>query len=212
MYPMLFDAMDLAATFVFAISGATRGVRKQLDLFGVLVVAWAAAVAGGLARDLMIGAVPPAAIADWRYLAATVVAGLLGFFGSDLIARLRTPVLLFDAAGLCLFTVTGTQKALAYGLSPLMAAMLGMVTCIGGGVARDLLTLQVPTVLRSELYAVAALAGAGTIALGFWLGLPSLPMTLAGAGICLFLRLMSIYRGWRLPVAVTKHKSLSETD
>lgn len=209
---MLFDAMDLTATFVFAISGATRGVRKRLDLFGVLVVAWVAAVAGGITRDLLIGAVPPAAIANWRYLAAAVAAGLLGFFAADLIARLRTPVLLFDAAGLCLFAVTGTQKALAYGLSPLMAAMLGMVTCIGGGVARDLLTLQVPTVLRSELYAVAALAGAGTISLGFWLDLPPLPVALAGAGLCLFLRLMSIYRGWRLPVAVTRHKSYSETD
>jgi len=204
--------MDLTATFVFAISGATRGVRKRLDLFGVLVVAWVAAVAGGIARDLLIGAVPPAAIANWRYLAVTVVAGLLGFFAADPIARLRTPVLLFDAAGLCLFAVTGTEKALAYGLSPLMAAMLGMVTCIGGGVARDLLTLQVPTVLRSELYAVAALAGAGTVSLGFWFDLPAFPVALAGAGLCLFLRLMSIYRGWRLPVAVTRHKSYSETD
>ncbi len=209
---MLFDTMDLAATFVFAISGATQGVRKRFDLFGVLVLAWVAAVAGGMARDLLIGAVPPAAMANWRYLAVTVAAGLLGFFASDLIARLRTPVLLFDAAGLCLFAVTGTQKALAYGLSPLMAAMLGMVTCIGGGVARDLLTRQLPTVLRSELYAVAALAGAGTVAVGFWLDLPRHPVALAGAAICLFLRLMSIYRGWRLPVAVTRTKSPMETD
>ena len=209
---MLFDAMDLGATFVFAISGATRGVRRRLDLFGVLVVAWVAAVAGGIARDLLIGAVPPAAIADWRYLAVTVAAGLLGFLASDLIARLRTPVLLFDAAGLCLFAVTGTEKALAYGLEPLMAAILGMVTCIGGGVARDLLTLQVPTVLRSELYAVAALAGAGSIALGYWVELPSLPVALFGAGLCLFLRLMSIYRGWRLPVARVTNKSYKETD
>jgi uncharacterized membrane protein YeiH len=173
---MLFDVMDLAATFVFAISGATRGVRRRLDLFGVLVVAWVAAVAGGIARDLLIGAVPPAAIANWRYLAVAVAAGLLGFFASGLIGRLRTPVLLFDAAGLCLFAVTGTEKALAYGLNPLMAAMLGMVTCIGGGVARDLLTLQVPTVLRSELYAVAALAGAGTISVGHWRRGRALPL------------------------------------
>ena len=202
---MLFDVMDLGATFVFAISGATRGVRRRLDLFGVLVVAWVAAVAGGIARDLLIGAVPPAAIADWRYLAVTVAAGLLGFFASDAIARLKTPVLLFDAAGLCLFAV-------AYGLTPVMAAMMGMITCIGGGVARDLLTLQVPTVLRSELYAVAALAGAGSIALGFWLGLPSLPTALFGAALCLFLRLMSLYRGWRLPVAGISIKSPKETD
>jgi uncharacterized membrane protein YeiH len=209
---MLFDATDLAATFVFAISGATRGVHKRLDLFGVLVVAWVAGVAGGIVRDLMIGAVPPAAFANWHYLAVTVAAGLTGFYASHQIDRLRTPVLLFDAAGLCLFAVTGTQKALTYGLSPLMAALLGMVTCIGGGVARDLLTLQVPTVLRSELYAVAALAGAGAVSIGFWLGLPTLPTAVAGAGICLFLRLMSLYRGWHLPVAATKRKSSLETD
>ena len=103
-------------------------------------------MAGGIARDLLIGAVPPAAIAQWHYLAATIAAGLLGFFASTLIARLKTPVLLFDAAGLCLFSVTGTEKALAWGLDPVMAAVLGMITCIGGGVARDLLTLQIPTV------------------------------------------------------------------
>ena len=209
---MLFDVMDFGATFVFAISGATEGVRRRLDLFGVLVVAWAAAVAGGIARDLLIGAVPPAAIADWRYLAVAVAAGLLGFVASPLIARLKTPVLLFDAAGLCLFAVTGTQKALAYGLDPVMAAILGMITCIGGGVARDLLTLQVPTVLRTELYAVAALAGAGSMSLGLTLGLPSLPVALFGASFCLFLRLMSIYRGWRLPSARTISQSSKETD
>ena len=209
---MLLDAIDLGATFVFAISGATQGVRHRLDLFGVLVVAWAAAVAGGLARDLLIGVVPPAAIADWRYLAAAAAAGLIAFLASGPIARLRRPVQLFDAAGLCLFAVTGTQKALAHGLEPAMAAILGMITCIGGGVARDLLTLQVPSVLRSELYAVAALAGAGSIALGYWLDLPHLPVALFGAALCLFLRLMAIYRGWHLPVAGEDSKSSIETD
>ena len=205
---MLFDAFDLAATFVFAISGATQAVRKRLDLFGVLVVAWAAGVAGGIARDLLIGAVPPAAIAHWRYFVVTIAAGLLGFFAAGPIARLRRPVQLFDAAGLCLFAVTGTEKALAFGLNPFVAAILGMITCIGGGVARDLLTLEVPTVLRAELYAVAALAGAGSVTAGYALGLPHLPVVLFGAGLCLFLRLMSLYRGWRLPVG----KSLKETD
>jgi uncharacterized membrane protein YeiH len=209
---MLFDALDLGATFVFAISGATQGVRRRLDLFGVLVVAWAAGVAGGIVRDLLIGAVPPAAIAEWRYLAAAIAAGLLGFFASGPIARLRTPVQLFDAAGLSLFAVTGTEKALAWGLDPAMAAILGMITCIGGGVARDLLTLEVPTVLRVELYAVAALAGAGTIAFGSAVGLPALPVALFGAGLCLFLRLMSLYRGWRLPSATAKAASSKETD
>lgn len=197
---MLFDALDLGATFVFAISGATQGVRRRLDLFGVLVVAWAAGVAGGIARDLLIGAVPPAAIAEPRYFAVTIAAGLVGFYGARQIARLKTPVQLFDAAGLCLFAVTGTDKALAFGLHPFVAAILGMVTCIGGGVARDLLTREIPTVLRSEIYAVAALAGAGTVAVGHVIGLPAQPVALFGAALCLFLRLMSLYRGWRLPI------------
>ena len=209
---MLFDALDLGATFVFAISGATQGVRRRLDLFGVRLVAWAAGVAGGIAPDLLIGAVPPAAISEWRYFAVTIAAGLVGFFASGQIARLKTPVQLFDAAGLCLFAVTGTGKALAYGLNPFVAAILGMITCIGGGVARDLLTLQVPTVLRAELYAVAALAGAGSISLGFVLGLPPLPVALFGAGLCLFLRLMSLYRGWSLPVVRASGASSKETD
>jgi len=198
---MLFTVLDLGATFVFAISGATQAVRHRLDLFGVAVVAWAAAVSGGLARDVLIGDVPPVAISDWRYLAVAAAAGLLGFFASSVIAGLNRPVQLFDAAGLCLFAVTGTEKALNYGLEPAMAAVLGMLTCIGGGVARDLLTLQVPAVLRSEIYAVAALAGSASIALGRWLDLPRLPVLLFGAGLCLFLRLMAIYRGWRLPIA-----------
>lgn len=204
---MLFDAIDLGATFVFAISGATQAVRQRLDLFGVLVVAWAAATAGGLARDLLIGAIPPVAVADWRYLATASAAGLLGFLASGQIARLKRPVQLFDAAGLSLFAITGTEKALAYGLPPAMAAILGMITCIGGGVARDLLTQQLPTVLRSELYAVAALAGSGLIAWAAWLGLPHRPTIVVGACLCLFLRLMALYRGWRLPIANPKDKS-----
>jgi uncharacterized membrane protein YeiH len=209
---MLFDALDLGATFVFAISGATQGMRRRLDLFGVLVVAYAAGVAGGITRDVLMGAVPPTAIAEWRYLAITVAAGLLGFFAATPISRLKTPVQLFDAAGLCLFAVTGTEKALQWGLGPVMAAVLGMITCIGGGVVRDLLTLEVPVVLRSELYAVAALAGAGSVAAGYALGLPALPVALFGAALCLFLRLMSLYRGWRLPVARPFSPSSKETD
>src|SRR3569832_1669048 len=112
---------DLAGRFVFAISGAMLGVRRNLDIFGILVLSFAASSAGGITRDLLIGAVPPAAIRDWRYLAVALAAGLLAFFWSSLFVRLRTPILIFDAAGLALFAVAGAQKALACGLNPLMA-------------------------------------------------------------------------------------------
>ncbi|MGH6980076.1 MAG: trimeric intracellular cation channel family protein [Stellaceae bacterium] len=192
--------LDLVGTFVFALSGATAGVKRELDLFGVLVLSFAAASAGGITRDVLIGAVPPAAVSDWRYLAVATLAGFVTFFWYRPIAQLRNPVLIFDAAGLALFAVAGTQKALAFHLHPAMAALLGMLTGIGGGMARDILCAEMPTVLRSELYAVAALTGAIITVLGYWLGLQSEGVA-AGLVLCFGLRLMAIFRGWRLPVA-----------
>ena len=194
-------AADLAGTFVFALSGATAATRKRLDLFGVLVLSFAASNAGGITRDLLIGAVPPAAISDWRYLAAATCAGLMTFRWAPLIERLQNPVRMFDAAGLALFAVAGAQKALAFGLNPLMAALLGMLTGIGGGMVRDVLLADVPMVLRADLYAVAALAGAAVVVIGALLGLPSAATMFAGALCCFALRLLAVRRGWQLPVA-----------
>ena len=192
---------DLIGTFVFALSGATAATRRQLDLFGVLVLSFAAANAGGIARDLLIGAVPPAAISDWRYLAASVCAGMITFWWAPVIERLQNPVRMFDAAGLALFAVAGAQKALAFGLNPVMAALLGMLTGIGGGMVRDLLLADVPMVLRADLYAVAALAGATVVVVGASLGLPSATTMIAGAVICFGLRMLAVRRGWQLPIA-----------
>jgi uncharacterized membrane protein YeiH len=194
-------ALDLGGTFIFALSGAMAGVRNQLDIFGVLVLSFAAANSGGIARDVLIGAVPPAAIGDWRYIVVSLLAGVMTFYWHPLIGRLRSPVLVFDGAGLALFAVSGTLKALTFHLNPVAAAMLGVLTGIGGGMVRDMLVAQVPTVLRAELYAVAALAGASVVVIGGMAHLPSLPVALAGATLCFGLRLAAIRRGWRLPVA-----------
>ncbi|WOH53267.1 trimeric intracellular cation channel family protein [Bradyrhizobium sp. sBnM-33] len=148
---MLLLVLDLIGTFVFALSGATAAVKRRLDLFGVLVLSFVAGNFGGITRDLMIGAVPPAAISDWRYLAVSLLAGVLTFCWFPGVDRWHNSVLLFDAAGLALFAVSGTQKALALGLNPVMAALLGMVTGIGGGMARDVLVAEIPTVLRADL-------------------------------------------------------------
>jgi len=194
-------AFDLAGAFVFAISGAMLGVQRRLDLFGILVLSFAASSAGGIARDLLIGAVPPAGISDWRYLAVSLAAGGLAFACYSPIARLGKAILIFDAAGLALFAVAGAEKALAHGLNPLMAALLGMLTGIGGGIARDLLVARTPVVLQSDLYASAALAGAGLVVVGHLLNWPIIPTTIAGAAACLGLRLMAIRYGWNLPIA-----------
>ena len=196
--------LDLIGTFVFALSGAAAGVRQRLDLFGVLVLSFAAASAGGIMRDLLIGAVPPSAISDWRYLGVSLLAGLVIFFWypvSERLPKLANLVLIFDGAGLAVFAVAGTQKALGYGLNPVMSALLGMLTGVGGGMLRDVLVAQVPTVLRSELYAVAALVGASVVVAGHVLNFPPTAMAIAGAVLCFGIRLIAIRRGWRLPVA-----------
>jgi uncharacterized membrane protein YeiH len=150
-------ALDLIGTFVFALSGGMSGVRHGLDVFGVLVLSFAAGNAGGITRDLLIGAVPPAAIADWRYIGVSLLAGLATFLWNSMVRRWNSPVLVFDAAGLGLFAVSGALKALAFGLNPVAAILLGMLTGIGGGMLRDVLVAEIPTVLHAELYAVAAL-------------------------------------------------------
>lgn len=193
--------LDLCGTFAFALSGAMAGIRRRLDIFGIFVLSFAASCFGGITRDVLIGAVPPAALQDWRYLTVSLVAGLIAFFWSPLIERLRNPVRLIDAIGLAFFAVSGAEKALAFGLSPVMAALLGMLTGIGGGVARDVLLAEIPAVLRSDLYAVAALMGAAVVVAGDALHLPVVIATLGGGLVCFALRMAAIRRGWSLPVA-----------
>lgn len=193
--------LDLVGTFVFAISGAVAAVNRRLDIFGILVLSFVAGNFGGITRDLLIGAVPPAALTDSRYLLVSVLAGLITFFWYAGVDRLRSPMLLFDAAGLSLFAVAGAQKAIEFGLNPVMAALLGMLTGIGGGMTRDVLLAEIPQVLRSDLYAIAALAGASIVVIGDKLGLSYGISALAGGLLCFGLRFMAIRYDWRLPVA-----------
>lgn len=197
----LVAGLDLVGTLVFSMSGAARGVQQKMDVFGVMVLAYVTAVSGGILRDVMIGAVPPESVSSWHNLALALGGGMFVFLFFGLFDRLRHPVQFFDAIGLGMFAVAGTQKALNYGIDWPMAAILGMVSGIGGGMVRDVLTVRVPTVLYSELYAVAALAGALAVVIGGTLGLPTAVSVWSGVAICVFLRMMAIYRRWRLPAA-----------
>jgi len=205
-------AFDLGGTFVFALSGATAGVKNRLDLFGGLVLSFAAGNSGGITRDVLIGAVPPAAIHDWRYIAVSILAGLITFYWYRIVNRLSSPVLVFDAAGLALFAVSGASKALAFQAGPVAATLLGMLTGIGGGMVRDVLVREIPTVLRTELYAVAALIGAATVVVGSMLHLPSSGTAIAGAVLCFGLRSIAMRRGWQLPIARSLKESSPKTN
>lgn len=198
---MLIHGLDLAGTLVFAISGGMIGARRGADLFGVLVLAFVTAVAGGVLRDVLLGAVPPAALTSWHMLAISVAGGLAAFYAEAFVSRERLSEQVFDAIGLGVFAVTGTQKALDHGLSPMMAAVLGMVSGIGGGMLRDVLTVQMPAVLRTEIYAVAALAAGLVVSAGDVTGIGIELTAFAGIGLCLALRLTAIRGGWNLPVA-----------
>jgi uncharacterized membrane protein YeiH len=193
--------LDLVGTFVFALSGAMLAIKHRLDLFGVLVLSFAAGNAGGIIRDVLLGATPPPAISDWRYIGVSLAAGLVTFAWAPVIDRLRSSVLVLDAAGLALFAVSGALKATAAGLNPAASILLGVLTGVGGGMLRDVLVSEVPAVLRGELYASAALAGAATVVLTGLLPIPTPIGAIAGAILCFVLRYLAIRRGWRLPVA-----------
>lgn len=197
----LLQVLDLIGTCVFALSGATLAVRARMDVFGVLVLAVVTAVSGGIIRDLLIGIVPPMSIANWQPVGLAVVSGALCFQWPRLLERLAHPVQFFDATGLGVFAVSGAQIALDHGLNAPMAAVLGMLSGIGGGMVRDVLMARVPVVLRSEIYALAALVAAVVVVAGHQLGISPTITTPIGAILCVFLRIMAIYRGWRLPQA-----------
>lgn len=198
---VLLLVLDLGGTFVFAVSGAMVAVRHRLDILGVLVLAFVTGNVGGMTRDVLIGAMPPAAIADWKYLAVSLAAGFVTFFWYPVTDRLRYHMLWFDAVGLAFFAVAGAEKALVYGISPAMAAILGMLTGVGGGMLRDMLVTEIPVVLRADLYALAALAGAAVVVGGHLFGVSAVLSTALGGLLCFALRFMAIRRGWHLPSA-----------
>ncbi|CAA9399919.1 MAG: Uncharacterized UPF0126 inner membrane protein [uncultured Propionibacteriaceae bacterium] len=193
--------LDLAGIFVFALSGALVGIRKDLDVVGVLVLAGVAGLGGGMIRDVLIGAVPPASLTDWRYLLVPALSAVVALRFHPSLGRIERHINVLDALGLGLFCVTGSAKAMLYGLGPVPAALLGMLTGIGGGVLRDLLAGRTPLVLKQEVYALPALAGATVVAVTWELGLYRSWLAIVAAALCITIRLLAIWRKWDAPRA-----------
>jgi uncharacterized membrane protein YeiH len=194
-------AMDVLGIFVFGLSGALLAARKQLDVFGVAVLALAASLGGGIIRDLLIGAVPPVALRDWRYGAAALLAAAVGFVAHAGLERMGPAVRVFDAIGLGFFAVAGTSKALTFGLPPFAAVALGVLTAVGGGAIRDVLAGEVPLVLRREIYAVAALVGAIIVAAADVLGRYGAAAAVVAVVVTVTIRLIAVRRRWDAPRA-----------
>jgi uncharacterized membrane protein YeiH len=196
----LLFAVDLAGTLLFAIEGATAAIGGDLDFLGLMVLAFATALGGGIIRDLLIGAVPPSSLRDWHYSAVAFTGAAIVFFLHRFVQGIPAEVMIvLDAAGLALFAVAGTQKALIYKMHPFISILLGTITGVGGGTIRDILLARVPNVLRADVYATAAMAGSAAMILSRKLGLPPTLAAILGGVVCFGLRLVSVWQHWNLP-------------
>lgn len=193
-------ALDLTGTFAFGLNGALTAVRAaRLDVVGVVGLGMITALGGGIIRDVLIGAIPPATFRDWRYFALAFAGGLIAFVLSKWLDRLETPITVLDAVGLSVFAVIGASKALAFGLGVGPALLLGAVTAVGGGTIRDTLVRRIPTVLRSDLYAIPALAGAAVTIVTIETGVYGVPAALGAATVCFVIRMVGVRFGLNAP-------------
>ena len=202
MTPTLLLVLELIGTFVFGLNGALTAMEAQrLDLVGVTVLGTMTALGGGIVRDILIGATPPATFRDWRYLAVALASAVVAFFGRRFLRRVARSINLFDAAGLSLFCVTGTVVAYAHGLGPFQSAILGTITGVGGGTIRDITIRRVPTVLTSGLYAIPALVGAAITAVALNFHAYSTGVALVAAIVCFIIRLLGLHFNLNAPIA-----------
>jgi uncharacterized membrane protein YeiH len=198
---VLLNVLELVGVAVFAASGALAAARARLDVFGVVVLGLTTALGGGVIRDVLLGVHPPSSLRSWPNLLVPAVTSLAVFWFHPQVARLRRAMLLADAVGLGLFVTAGTTTALNLGAPPYTACLIGMTSGIGGGAIRDVLLRQVPLVLRREIYALAALAGAIVVVVGAWLRLPSGPIVVVASAIVVAIRLLALWRSWNAPTA-----------
>ena len=206
--------LELVGIFVFAISGALTAIQKDFDAVGILILAEVTALGGGVLRDVIIGDTPPAAFQEVSHLIAPVAAAAVAFVAHPVARRLTFGILLFDAAGLGLFTVTGTLKALDHGVGPVQAAVLGVTTGVGGGLLRDVIARETPALVtvNTDLYAIPAMLGAAAVTVTYHLRAPMAVAAPAAAGFIVAFRVVAMVRHWTAPRAWTLTRSGTAAD
>lgn len=198
--PRIVRVSDLCGTFVFAVEGALAAVAAGLDPVGILLLAFLTALGGGLVRDLLIGAIPPAAVSDRHYAILVIVAAVfVWLFQQRAMAIPPALMVALDAAGLALFVVAGTEKALDRKIDPVIAPFLGTVGGVGGGVMRDIAINQVPRILSVDIYASAGFAAAVVIVIGRLRNWPPRAVAILAGGLCFGLRIAAVTWHWQLP-------------
>ncbi len=204
---MTLSILDLFGTFIFGLSGAFRAVKYELDLLGVLILSIVTGVGGGLIRDALIGATPAAAFQDERYLILTIIAGILVFFFAKNLAKQWQKIIVSDALGLGVFTAIGVAKALQYGLGPVGAIMIGVLTATGGGIIRDIIVQEMPGIVSRDFYATASIFGGIAMIIAVELGAPIGAQIIIAVSVTTILRLLAMRFGFSLP----KVKRLTES-
>jgi uncharacterized membrane protein YeiH len=195
----LIYTLDILGTFAFAISGALVASDKNFDLFGVLIIAFVTAVGGGMLRDVLINAHPINWIGDLNYVWTILAAVITTILFKSKILPLSKTMFLFDSIGLGVFTLLGLQKALAFGLHPSIALIMGMISAVFGGVLRDILTNKVPLIFEKEIYASACLVGGITYLTLDFLGLKQEINFIFAASIIFAIRLIAVKFHLQLP-------------
>jgi uncharacterized membrane protein YeiH len=209
----LLVTLDLVGVFAFAVNGALTALRvTRLDIVGVVTLGMITALGGGIIRDVLLDSLPPATFNDWRYLAVAAGGGLLAFLFGPHLDRLNAPITVLDAAGLSLFAVTGATKALDLGLGPAQAALLGTLTGVGGGTIRDVMIRQVPSILRSGLYAIPALLGATATVVAIELDADGAAALVGAAVLCFVIRMAGVHFGWNAPTPPAGRRRGSDDD
>jgi uncharacterized membrane protein YeiH len=197
------EILSWIGTFVFGLSGGLTAARRQMDLFGFVVIAMVTGTGGGTLRDLLLGVGPVSWVQEPRFLVVSAVAGVIAFFANPLLQKLDVPrrgaLVWADAVGLSVFAVSGTTIAMAYDLPAISVVILGMLTAVGGGVIRDLLSDTIPLILHRELYATAAVAGSVAVLVLDRLGAEPVTATIVATGVAFIVRAYGILTGWSLP-------------
>lgn len=207
---MTFYILDLFGTFIFGLSGAFRAVKHELDILGVLILSVVTGVGGGIIRDAILGATPAAAFNDERYLIVTIVAGVLVFFFSKKLATQWQKIIVSDALGLGVFTAIGVAKALEFGLGPVGAVMMGVLTATGGGIIRDIIVMEVPGIVSRDFYATASIIGGTAMIIAVHFHAPVAVQIIVAVSVTTVLRLLAMHYGFSLPKVKRLSQSPSE--
>lgn len=206
-----FIVVEFIGTMAFAITGVMAAARARMDWLGAVVLALAVAIGGGTIRDLLLGQLPVAWLErTWPALlaigTAVLMLAILRFWPQAHLDA-STPFLIADAVGLSAFVVIGTQIGLQADLNPFLAVMLGVLTGVGGGVIRDLLTGRKPVVLVGQIYAVAGIIGGAWFAIANEIGVNTQVSVWTSVALIFLIRMVAIRRDWHLPMALPMQQS-----